>query len=161
MSQMVLHEIGVRKQTGVSQVIVIREAIQHLGAWHLEAETGFVSRLYYLTAGSCTSYLTPVYVRFLSCEAGILVPPHGASMRIKWEDPCKVCMYLLHFKSTIKMRGGDAEMSRFAFSICSGSYASTDGNRQKGIGYKGQVGAEHSRLEVFGQHWHQSDRCSL
>lgn len=70
-------------------------------------------------------------------------------------------MYLIHFKSTIKVRGGDAEMNRFAFSICSGSYASTDGNRQKGIGSKGQVGAEHSRLEVFGSHWHQGDHCSL
>lgn len=69
-------------------------------------------------------------------------------------------MYLIHFKSTVKVRGGDAEMNRFTFSICSGSYASRDGNRQKGIGYKGQVGAEHLRLEVFGSHWHRGDYCS-
>lgn len=52
-------------------------------------------------------------------------------------------MCLIHFKSTVKVRGGDAEMNRFAFSIRSGSYASRDGNRQKGIGYKGQVGPQH------------------
>lgn len=51
MSQMVLHEVGVRKETGVSQVTIIRETIQQLGAWHLEVKTGFISQLYYSTAG--------------------------------------------------------------------------------------------------------------
>lgn len=51
MSQMVLHEIGVRKETGVSQVTTIREAIHQLGAWHLEVKTGLISQLYYLRAG--------------------------------------------------------------------------------------------------------------
>ena len=49
-------------------------------------------------------------------------------------------MSLIHFKSPGEMRGRDVALNRFAFSTCSGSFASRNRNLQQGIRHEGQAG---------------------
>lgn len=154
---MVLPGIGVRKETCQPSDLSNKGDCTALGAWHLEADTGFVSHLY-LPAVILHKLLNS-YVHFLSCKVCIvLMPPHGATMRIKSGNTCKVYMYLIHFKSLVKVRGGDRVEDLPLPPVVRG-YARRGRNMHQMIGYGQTSGVGGRTLKAGSIRWHRGDYC--